>query len=205
MKEHPIPFNAEMVRAILDGRKTQTRRPVKHCLKANVGDACNVRWCGERNHWQEYAAGGAWLDLKCPHGVPGDRLWVRETHRQLSGWWGEHQRAAPLEYRASWETRSDIPWRRSIHMPRWASRITLEVTAVRVERVQDVSEADAKAEGITPLDGELGGLGDYLAASTGCKYKPAFSAIWDSIYTKHGFDWDANPWVWVVEFRRLEG
>lgn len=182
MKERPVIFNSEMVRAILDGRKTQTRRIAK---------------ADNSNHL-----------LGCPFGQVGNLLWVREAFRV-------HSRAtdvATLVYRAnernSWteQTRrvpvsvcnkpvSPEKWTPSIHMPRWASRITLEITGVRVERLNDISHDDAKAEGCCYSRG--GGVPDFAVT-------PAdhFPTLWASIYGSES--WSANPWVWVIEFRRVE-
>ncbi|EIC8285295.1 hypothetical protein LAP67_005223 [Salmonella enterica] len=200
MNERGMIFNAEMVRAILDGRKTQTRRPVKFPLidKNMGGELAGNELAGElaaHNYWNS------------PYGKPGDRIWVRETFRV-------HSRAtdvATLVYRASvrnsWTEQThrvpiavcDKPatpekWTPSIHMPRWASRILLEITDVRVERLRDLSEEDAKSEGITPPAGGV---------LPGWEYRINFRDLWMDIY---GTDsWEANPWVWVIEFKRVEG
>jgi hypothetical protein len=210
MKERPILFSAPMVRAILAGTKTQTRRAVK---------GWPLEWLQPGMFTPEYVANPG--NHACPYGQPGDRLWVRETtHRRpmlnlLSG--------APLApeydggaYSASgedvltpegfdigwWYSRKACP---SIHMPRWASRILLEVTGVRVERLQDISEADAQAEGCpcyvcgVPMDGRS----EKDCHCFHAKAKPSdFRALWESI---NGADsWAANPWVWVVSFRRVK-
>lgn len=200
MNERGMIFNAEMVRAILDGRKTQTRRPVKFPLiDKNMGcELAGNELAGElaaHNYWNS------------PYGKPCDRIWVRETFRV-------HSRAtdvATLVYRASvrnsWTEQThrvpiavcDKPatpekWTPSIHMPRWASRILLEITDVRVERLRDLSEEDAKSEGITPPAGGV---------LPGWEYRINFRDLWMDIY---GTDsWEANPWVWVIEFKRVEG
>ncbi|EJL8812385.1 hypothetical protein NM587_002588 [Salmonella enterica] len=200
MNERGMIFNAEMVRAILDGRKTQTRRPVKFPLiDKNMGcELAGNELAGElaaHNYWNS------------PYGKPGDSIWVRETFRV-------HSRAtdvATLVYRASvrnsWtEQTHRVPvavcntpatpekWTPSIHMPRWASRILLEITDVRVERLRDLSEEDAKSEGITPPAGGV---------LPGWEYRINFRDLWMDIY---GTDsWEANPWVWVIEFKRVEG
>ncbi|EGH7971154.1 hypothetical protein IFB27_003031 [Salmonella enterica] len=200
MNERGMIFNAEMVRAILDGRKTQTRRPVKFPLiDKNMGcELAGNELAGElaaHNYWNS------------PYGKPSDRIWVRETFRV-------HSRAtdvATLVYRASvrnsWTEQThrvpiavcDKPatpekWTPSIHMPRWASRILLEITDVRVERLRDLSEEDAKSEGITPPAGGV---------LPGWEYRINFRDLWMDIY---GTDsWEANPWVWVIEFKRVEG
>ncbi|EDA9089321.1 TPA: hypothetical protein ACJFYZ_003818 [Salmonella enterica subsp. enterica] len=196
MKERGMIFNAEMVRAILDGRKTQTRRPVKFPLiDKNMGcELAGNELAGE------LAADNYW---NSPYGKPGDRIWGRETFRV-------HSRAtdvATLVYRASvrnsWtEQTHRVPvavcnkpatpekWTPSIHMPRWASRILLEITDVRVERLNSITESDAEAEGVTDT-----GFGDLLV--------DGFRCLWKSIYGDDS--WQANPWVWVIEFKRVEG
>jgi hypothetical protein len=186
MKERPILFSAPMVRALLAGTKVQTRRVVKPRKDRDIGcDLAPHELAGEVN-------GGEYRNAYC---APGDRLWVRET-------WAEHS-AGGFMYAASWSAHALIghpKWRPSIHMPRAASRITLEVTDVRVERLQDISEADALAEGID-MQPRLAGY----SKDAGCKWEPAnpievFCNLWESI--KGPGSWDANPWVWVVEFKR---
>jgi hypothetical protein len=202
MKERPILFNGVMVRAILDGNKTQTRRVVKP-QPHFFGSMTNP------NQPFKTLDFGLHCPILCPYGQPGDRLWVRETWleadapRQPDG----HGKAIYAADYADAE-RPKTRWTPSIHMPRWASRITLEVTGVRVERLQDISEADAKAEGSylgrcacmsrhadkTPMD--------MMFNQTGCHiHGTEFKALWKDI---NGADsWNANPWVWVIEFRRL--
>jgi hypothetical protein len=222
MKERPILFSAPMVRAILEGRKTQTRRVVKHRVsgpnKPNTIDFYDgKRWCGAID--ARDLTGNA-LSL-CPYGKPGDRLWVRETclAKELSddeaveyavqcgdpeypqfGLDGvlypadAHFRPIENTREASerWGKLSTYGGRRSavvpaIHMPRWASRITLEIVDVRVQRLNDISERDCCAEGCgSPITRD-------------CK-KPKFQGLWESI--NGAGSWDANPWVWVIEFKR---
>lgn len=141
MKERPILFSGEMVRAILEGRKTQTRRVIKP-QPDSARNSVFVKSGFETKHGYE---------IKCPYGQPGDRLWVRETW----GLWDTDPKDGPerakIFYRATDENRRDLRyqrWRPSIHMPRWASRINLEITNIRIERVQDITEEDAKAEGL---------------------------------------------------------
>lgn len=205
MKERGMIFNAEMVNAILSGRKTQTRRPIK--WKQTRFTEIAERDDGSLWPWAEDCERGGDIWFACPFGEVGDRIWVRETFRV-------HSRAtdvATLVYRASvrnsWtEQTHRVPvavcnkpatpekWTPSIHMPRWASRITLEITGVRVERLRDLSEDDAKSEGITPPSGGV---------LPGWEYRINFRDLWMDIY---GTDnWEANPWVWVIEFKRVEG
>jgi hypothetical protein len=183
MNEKPILFSGEMVRAILDGRKTQTRRVMKPQPRQLEN---HIAIKNRKRH--------------CPYGKPGDLLWVRET-------WASHEymddtrpsdftksaQMLPLWYRANNQMYNfnQGKWRPSIFMPRWASRITLRVTDVRVERVQDISEADARAEGVL----KAGGASLSLYAA-----RHHFSQLWDRINAKRGYGWDINPWVWVVEF-----
>ncbi|EBQ8819894.1 hypothetical protein DKS79_19220 [Salmonella enterica subsp. enterica serovar Kisarawe] len=205
MKECGMIFNAEMVSAILSGRKTQTRRPIK--WKQTRFTEIAERDDGSLWPWAEDCERGGDIWFACPYGEIGDRIWVRETFRV-------HSRAtdvATLVYRASvrnsWtEQTHRVPvavcnkpatpekWTPSIHMPRWASRILLEITDVRVERLRDLSEEDAKSEGITPSAGGV---------LPGWEYRINFRDLWMDIY---GTDnWEANPWVWVIEFKRVEG
>ena len=194
MKERPILFSAPMVRAILAGTKTQTRRVAKHPLAQNLSYIVDIGkgWFGDEE---------GEVQIRCPYGQPGDRLWVREKWQAVSGNdRARHIMTHPrpdrgwLEYAAT--PRADEPaykWRPSIHMPRWASRITLEVTGVRVERLQDISEADAMAEGVHYS------LLEKIQAGQDRWARHAYKKLWETI---NGSDsWDLNPWVWVVEFK----
>lgn len=237
MRERGIIFNAEMVRAVLEGRKTQTRRIIKDCPTVQDG------WYPDRynnsDEWTFWGARGS-SDagrctlpfVKCPFGEVGDRLWVRETwmpDAPRDGTWGDVEfygcKGSPLSmipkrfrkpenciHRASWDGSEMVGWTPSIHMPRWASRITLEITGVRVERLQDISESDAVAEGIEPLPLEPDMPQFYheyfpIGIKNGlrCNMSAAgsFSGLWEAIYGKES--WQANPWVWVIEFKRVEG
>ena len=194
-------FNGEMVRALLDGRKTQTRRPIK--WKQTRFTEIGEREDGSKWPWSEDAEHACDFWHPCPFGAVGDRIWVREAFRV-------HSRAtdvATLVYKASernsWtEQTRRVPvavcnkpatpekWTPSLHMPRWASRILLEITGVRVERLRSMSQDDARAEGV-------------IAASGPMEAGLAFRELWDSIYGEES--WKANPWVWVIEFKRVEG
>lgn len=237
MKEHPILFSGPMVRAILEGRKTQTRRVVSALLNwVETASYCKDGWgTGARERkrrWcfnDEVALFSHTRD--CPYGEPGDRLWVRETFtfgrvtrgditdRPFQRVRGGNQ---PALYRADGLYNDDKHrWKPSIFMPRWASRITLEVVSVRVERLQEISEADAIAEGIEVT--EVTDVYSLLGRRTGERrthYKFygkelerlkqqtsnavwSYQTLWDSINGDNS--WKANPWVWVIEFRRLEG
>lgn len=196
MKERPILFSAPMVRALLAGTKTQTRRVIKprHLAFFNQDAAAML---------------SDWNERPLPYGKTGDRLWVRESH-----WWfkDEHDHETgyfpptltidDVAYRADGEDPRKV-WRPSIHMPRWASRITLEITSVRVERLQEISIEDAKAEGAWgPDDSIVQKVADYFGTDIfSANPRKAFQMLWESI---NGPDsWAANPWVWVIEFRRL--
>ena len=200
MKERPILFSAPMVRSLLDGTKTQTRRiakkPVRHPDLGNLYAPGALVLEREPQHV---------IDRACPYGQPGDRLWVRENFYREFDRRPEDQEeriewveSGYLAYRASddqpYGSGGYLPWRPSIHMPRWASRITLEVTGVRVERLQDISEVDALAEGIQELI-DAGVDHDGTPRDT-------YRVLWESINGPGA--WDANPWVWVIEFRRIE-
>lgn len=199
-KERPILFSAPMVRAVLEGRKTVTRREVKKqaaldCLAAGFEPA----FLGLPGN----------SDL-CPYGAPGDRLWVRETFTDLRGTGIEHRPdpQGPLQryaYAADCrpgsyadEARKDygIKWKPSIHMPRAACRILLEITDVRVERLQAISRADIRAEGLE-CPPEL--ASDDLSPN----YRDWYPAAWRELWESTGGDWVSNPWVWVVEFNRV--
>ncbi len=244
VKERPILFSGEMVRAILDGRKTQTRRYIK---PAPVYHVDPMTYCGWLFHQRGKTSRWMWPNAKveiiaeCPYGVPGDRLWVRETwavdaelaqvkreNEDVMGppgfGHGPYFRADPVH------ENTGLRWRSSIHMPRWASRITLEITGVRVERLQDISEADATAEsceakpfpgpwwqGYKDFDGELihqQSIGEsppeWMIEPKRMKSAPhldlsavdAYRGLWHQIHGPGA--WDKNPWVWVVEFKRAQ-
>lgn len=229
-RERPIIFSGPMVRSILDGRKTQTRRVIatpKDCepdwepLLAADG-SCNIKWMSfplpgvkmGRTKW-----------LRCPFGRPGERLWVREK------WWVAELEGCGigksfLVYDDEWRQgpygakepspatfrhihpgpASPVPkWgpHPSIHMPRWASRLTLEIVSVRVERVQDISGEDALAEGVDwllPGHGPVPREAQYQGAAS---YRDGFELVWDAINAKRGFSFASNPWIWALEFRRV--
>jgi len=207
-KERPILFSGEMVRAILEGRKTQTRRMVKPQPKGFWGDPNNCIAGGVLQaicHDPNARNMGKISDkyIRVPYGVPGDRLWVRETWQvfehedvaidELRRRYRDGQLAGELVYKADDPNEAVERWRSGLHLPREFSRITLGVTGVRVERLQEISEADCAAEGIaTEFHGmPVGGL------------RWEYAAIWDRI--NGAGSWDANPWVWVVEFKRVGG
>ncbi len=198
-------FNGEMVRAILDGRKTQTRRPLK--WKQTRFTEIGEREDGSRWPWSEDAERVCDFWHPCPFGAVGDRIWVRET-------WAEAGAGAPdlKLYRANYPDHvpthyenvpkaEDVRWTPSIHMPRWASRLTLEITGVRVERLRSISQADAIAEGAPPSHPSIDAVSrDYGYPDFSRSW---YGQTWQSIYGEES--WNANPWVWVIEFKRVEG
>lgn len=210
MAEKPILFSRPMVRAILDGRKTQTRRVVTpQPTSAEVAPHCENGWWMWRK-WMKDQAGAPSIrlgDRLCPYGVPGDRLWVRETHAPRADCWGSWAKSVErkrnlmgdreLCYRATTDHRDWVEkWRPAIHMPRWACRIVLEVTDVRVQRLQEIDRTDAAAEGMCH------------AAERGEPFiqnhrfpEENFAFLWDVINGRGA--WAANPWVWAVTFRRV--
>lgn len=243
MKERPIIFSGPMVRALLDGRKVQTRRIVKHRHLGFIGGngeendpAAWGFWADNIDGWAVLARGMDDTDLNgrvsipCPHGDVGDRLWVKETWQKfdpdvdpvdqtrlgpscpLPGCEGSrtiHWRAA---YRADGELshpqHGPATWRPSLFMPRWASRILLEVTEVRVQRLQEISEADAKAEGVEPFFTRFPEVGRDQRLTTGelasdAEHRASFAVLWDEINGDRAL-WSTSPWVWAISFRRVE-
>ncbi|WP_372382170.1 hypothetical protein ACCQ12_15465 [Xanthomonas sp. NCPPB 1068] len=208
MRERTILFNGAMVRAILSGAKSQTRRAVKPRYP------CEIEERDDGSLWPwfpDYVTGGEWDGwVPCPFGQPGDRLWVRETWADLTATHGRpwekknpttglYERGLrPFLWYAADGDQPDMgggeinrePWRSSTSMPRSACRLVLEVTDVRVERLQAISEADAQREG----------AGDNVDYTRNRTYRDDFRDIW----TSTGGDWDANPWVWVIGFKVID-
>lgn len=227
MTERGMIFNAEMVRAILDDRKTQTRRPIK--WKQTRFTEIGEREDGSKWPWSEDAEHACDFWHPCPFGAVGDRIWVREAYRFPASLddvspTGVGEMAVATGYRKPWAptfyeftgTFSD-GWkgfetppkvsdagklRPSIHMPRWASRILLEITDVRVERLNAISEEDAQAEGME-LTGWRPTYSDPDSGGEVLTPYDNFAQLWESIYGEES--WKANPWVWVIEFKRVEG
>lgn len=224
-RERPILMSAPMVRAILSGAKTQTRRALRGFYPKNAPE-----YDSETGRLEWFNGDEVVVGMRCPYGRPGEKLWVREAWapdppidstwastewsgcgRRIDGVPERFQHPAFCVYREGW-LHGDIRWRPGIHMPRWASRITLEVTGVRVERLQSISDADAIAEGIErgdgfpgwyrgPLPGDSSGL-----AEAGRNFKVptafpalAYRALWESINGPGS--WERNDWLWIVEFR----
>lgn len=264
IKERPILFTDEMVRAILEDRKTQTRRVVKPspghqsewatvaslskcptCYLCEVDGQLGAQFqhaqAGKHYRGSDVPSDSPYGWFKCPYGKVGERLWVRETwadvnselgpsllyrsNENLVGWeefskvfdkdYGVgpsmNYAAYPGSYDMWWSDllagEPDHKWRSPRYMPRWASRITLEITNIRVERVQDITEDDAVAEGVTQLKTSVRVYPSRSADKVEelLSYRQSFEGLWDSINKKKGFGWDVNPWVWVVEFKRIEG
>lgn len=213
MRERPILFSAPMVRAILDGRKSQTRRVAKGAERFDAIEP-SVRYAGEFQPWRD---GQPEPSILCPYGAPGDRLWVRET-------WGlnhfEYCRPKPIPKSRPSDLRDDqlvyfateddseilaeMPRAPAIHMPRWLSRITLEITEVRAERLNDISRSDAATEGLVRLlaSGRYAiAKGDQYFGGASHDPREVFGWLWESINGEGS--WAANPWVWVVAFRHV--
>lgn len=227
MRELPILFSTPMVQAILEGRKTMTRRVCKDIADCDfkggldrepyLGDITLFEkvglrkwdWVKHKNQWlyklQNAVDGSKTYLLKCPYGQPGDRLWVRETwasycdecksnqgegYKDATCAYGDCNRYA---YKADDDGCPGGKWRPSIHMPKEAARIWLEVTNVRVERLQEITEEEAKAEGIIPSQ----------EAPFTC-YRADFEKLWNSLNAKRGYGWDTNPFCWVIEFRKVK-
>jgi hypothetical protein len=231
MMREGIIFSGPMVRAILAGRKTQTRRVIKPQPQSEI----NPVWIEDAEAWQWASTASR---QQCPYGQIGDELWVRETWAQGPPL-NDGSPSCRIAYRADGRCvgigsdgvgrslfvqhgwiqgvadtslcgtfvglgRYGGKWRPSIYMPRWASRLTLRLTAVRVERLQDISEDDAIAEGVEVSAGNI------KAAELFAETRPdllriapaqqAFCELWDSINSKRGYAWDTNPWVWVLTF-----
>ncbi len=238
VKERPILFSAPMVRAILEGRKTVTRRVVKETKAHADGfimlDHGKGWWPYNMFGDSEVDSEGMEYPIACPYGKPGDRLWVRES------WWqaGDWQATYPEDDTGAWfgsrrvvysadgtppnEPNNSYPnglrngaysatapnkiWRHrpSIHMPRWASRIILEITDVHVERLKDISDNEIEAEGVD-LDALADGQDRYdmCHAGSGADGRPTLLTAWRHLWESTGGDWAANPWIWAVEFKRV--
>lgn len=188
MNEKPIIFNTEMIKAILEGRKTQTRRVIKLNL-------INPKWTGSR--WAECGNDNTFhFEIKCPYGRIGDHLWVRETFATTK--YKDHVRPSSIpHYATPYYKATQVPdihigkWRPSIFMPRTASRILLEIIDIYITQVQNINEYDAMKEG-DPKQGLIASENTHV---------DWFIKLWNSINEKRGYSWDTNPHVWVVEFK----
>ena len=230
MSEKPILFSAPMVRAILDGRKTKTRRVVKPVRGFESCNICRPDFMADQDKvwWHGADTERVGVAQSCPYGQIGDLLWVREEHYRFGHWeevssvrtrtgrqkWAFVQDSrevlfdAPAEFRKGRQHKDPFTpaWHKRLarFMPRWASRITLEITDVRVERLQDIDGRDAIDEGIEKTDWKYScePFKNYNGGRPFSSPKASFKSLWESI---NGPDsWDANPWVWVIGFKRVE-
>ena len=195
MEERPIIFNTENVKAILDGRKTQTRRVIKKHPLSGIEIT-------PKHNLHELERGYNLLIPNCPYGQIRERLWVRETFQNSDA----IVNGKTIIYKADEDEwgKKYVMWTSPLFMPRWASRITLEITEVRVEKLQEIENypEDYKAEGYTPLMiGKSAIDGEPFEASADFAW---FEELWDSINAKRGYGWENNPWVWVIKFIRQE-
>ena len=214
MRERPILFSDAMVRAILAGTKTQTRRVIAGARGA-FWDHRSYTGTVERDGVVRFREGSEGTnvhgspEVRCPYGAVGDQLWVREAWRacveepEIDLRADQRSLRRPMhgddEWWARWRARSaGGRWQPSIYMPRWASRLTLDVTSVRVQRLLSISEEDARAEGVEPHE--------YAYCAEDARYRMSFARLWDSINGERaGCAWKANPWVWVVGFEVRRG
>ena len=227
-KERPILFSGPMVRAILSGRKTVTRRVVIPKTEPKIAPREMEPWFVDserqldddaRPCWTGYHSDypsrfGKWFS--CNQGKPGDILWVRETFRECGvtglGMGGQEMDADWYDYRADYikpESHKAFTWQPSIFMPRAACRLKLRITDVRVERLQGITEQQAEAEGVERLEGNLWKCYDICKEHADGYDKrtsatASFMSLWNSINRKRGHGWDVNPWVWVIEFEKVE-
>ena len=221
MKERPILFSGPMVRAILEGRKTQTRRIL------HLPDSAKVN--RQKGTYSFYECGFSAKDEplpKCPYGVPGDHLWVRETFQPLwvvcdvsdsddrdyktgAGYCVNYPATDGIvEWEDYYEGGVSAACKPSIHMPRWASRITLEITDVYVDKLQNINGYQAFAEGVDyeRIDRKSGQVIESLPECGRPMQKmlrQSFAKLWNELYSERGFGWDHNPYVWVIEFKRV--
>jgi len=231
MKERPITFSAEMVRAILKGRKSQTRRVIAFPRSTGAFVCVQGFWKDRPDEWQPLVSidgestddgKGCETPILCPYGVPGDRLWVKETFYswrcKIYSSSGITEEPEECVYRANGGTLvNGAQWKSSRFMRREYSRITLEITNVRVERLQDISEEDAKAEGVVPYSMTQQDIDDLqisdsspdekllarLMGPGSFSHKFTFQMLWDELNEKRGYGWNVNPWVWRIAFKRV--
>ena len=210
--ERPIIFSTESVRAILDGQKTQTRRAVKQqaddegilpdlTIRPEAAGLWEMRWAADDVGAPPYCDGLMHDWIKCPFGIPGDRLWVRETYLVHECALSKTVDESRIYYKADHTTHKNCErmfWSSPMFMPRKFSRLTLEITDVRCERLKDISWNDCIQEGTFQFHGYID---EHGIRSEG---KRLFAEMWNTINTKRGFGWDTNPWVWVIEFKRVE-
>lgn len=212
--ERPALMSGPMVRAILEKRKTKTRRVMTPQPEFHQESPTWLTWrhgirIGGGRDIRAFEAHA--LD-RCPYGQPGDRLWVREAffdHGPFDAAKPElTKREERIEYREDeWDRKGDGDaggWSPSIHMPRWASRLSLEITDVRVERLNEISDADMVAEGITDIDDTPVCDPHDMSPATARQVRAAFHSLWNSLNAKRGYGWDVNPFVWAISFRQVD-
>lgn len=217
-RERPILFSGKMVRALLEARKTQTRRVIQ-----GLGERTHSPFLGEDGVWRWMTGRVSHVDdeRRCPYGNPGDKLWVRETWRGFDADGStfvcryaadDSMRRVDVDANRGWtpilmRAARQVPekWQPSIYMPRELSRITLRMTNVRAERVQEITQPDAIAEGVRASDAAAVFKGGKLIEGLSNTPRGAFACLWDSINgERDGCSWDANPWVWVVSFEKVQ-
>lgn len=226
-KSRPILFSTEMVKAILAGRKTQTRRIVKYKIQleremdVTHPSAFSVYTKNGNQYYDERNQTPMTLDDGfCPYGQVGDRLYVRETWADVTSAFDDADEVRCVAYKADnsvYDVYGHIQyleqlgasgievdkWKPSIHQPRFASRITLEITNIHVERLQDISEEDAEAEGVSAEHGDCSYPTHLHCCDMCLSAKDNFRLLWDSINAKRGYSWASNPWVWCISFKRI--
>ena len=200
MKETGLMFKSPLVRAILSGQKTQTRRVMNPQPASCTHDAWPTKWVGEGCEWHCAICGnGNRLNprvkscvsgINCPMGKPGDRIYVRETFARVPTVCGSEELVFAADYQDGSDKSAGVKYTPAIHMPKADARIWLEITGVRVERLQSITEADAKAEGAVLKNSPAAHL---------TSYRRGFQELWEST----GGDWPANPWVWVIDFKTI--
>ena len=228
VKERPIIFSCEMVKTILDGKKTMTRRVVKSGFINNYKHAHIIKQSSDKSregkaYFYDKPVDGMVLSSQLvsnPYGKVGDRLWVRETWQEIgpdclltykatypSDLYAKRPELENVPPLASLKDRGYL-WKSPMFMPRWASRILLEITDIRIERLQDISEQDCEKEGFRfyPLSRICfkPSSAKHLSGHGSNNYKSIFGEYWDTLNAKKGYQWSSNPWVWVVEFKVVE-
>ena len=199
MKEKPFAFSTPEVKAILEGRKTMTQRVIKPLKDGKVPSGVDTKCL-----WELHREDGKFEVLGIAPVKMGDILWVRETWQENTIHSKENRREKPYLYKADPDGVLLRSWRPSICLPRKAARIFLEVKSVRVERLRDISEREAYREGITTAYFVMPDEKTKLKLKSGGTFITAFKYAWNDLNAKRGYSWDSNPWVWVIEFERVE-
>lgn len=209
MKERPILFSTEMIKSILENRKTQTRRVIKPQPPEDISKFLKMKLhTGETLQIVETPY--SYKTIKCPYGVIGGGLWVRETFSVRDYW--DNESVGGLGFaknrKCCYKADGNKPkwagrWRPSIFMPRWASRINLEIVNIRIERIQEITYDDCLKEGWNGYNGDYGKTTDVGGSELYADSRAWYQELWDSINAKRGYDWAKNVWVWVIEFKRI--